>query len=158
MLAESELSKQENGYGSGKAQNSYVRPSPISVPSQNTPSPTTSNNRQRRNSKSRSNPTTPNSTPPVSPRDLQNQNAVEPRARRNSRARKEDRPPSIAKWLTGIGMAKYLDRFIAEEIDVDVLDMVNESHLRLLGIPLGDRLRLCVAVSRFSDAVNRNNL
>jgi hypothetical protein len=47
-------------------------------------------------------------------------------------------------------MSKYLDRFIAEEIDVDILDMVTESHFKLLGIPLGDRLRLCAAISKFS--------
>lgn len=33
---------------------------------------------------------------------------------------------------------------------MDIIDMITESHLKLLGIPLGDRLRICAAICTLS--------
>lgn len=50
-------------------------------------------------------------------------------------------------WLKSIRMGKYLELFIANEIDVDVLSELTDDDLKELDIPLGSRRRLLKAVS-----------
>eukprot|EP01114_Cavostelium_apophysatum_P020580 TRINITY_DN6940_c0_g1_i1.p1 TRINITY_DN6940_c0_g1~~TRINITY_DN6940_c0_g1_i1.p1 ORF type:complete len:531 (-),score=115.10 TRINITY_DN6940_c0_g1_i1:20-1612(-) len=53
----------------------------------------------------------------------------------------------ISTWLTGLGMQKYIEKFVAQEIDVDTLPYLNESHLETLGVStLGARLRILAAI------------
>ena len=44
-------------------------------------------------------------------------------------------------------MGKYLDLFVSNEIDVDVLAELTDDDLKELDIPLGSRRRLLKAVS-----------
>ncbi|GAM25989.1 hypothetical protein SAMD00019534_091640, partial [Acytostelium subglobosum LB1] len=57
----------------------------------------------------------------------------------------------IKSFLTNIGMNKFINRFIEEEIDTTVLHMLNEDHLKQLGITLlGDRLAIIKGIRESS--------
>lgn len=44
-------------------------------------------------------------------------------------------------------MKRYVDKFISQEIDMDTLPLLTESHLEQLGIPtMGARLRILAAI------------
>ena len=51
----------------------------------------------------------------------------------------------INDWLTMHGMESYIDLFLQEKIDLDILGTLTELELRSLGIPLGDCKRLLSA-------------
>lgn len=53
----------------------------------------------------------------------------------------------LGVWLKSIRMGKYLQVFIENEIDVDVLSELTDADLKELEIPLGSRRRLLKAVS-----------
>jgi class 3 adenylate cyclase/predicted ATPase len=53
----------------------------------------------------------------------------------------------IVVWLRSLGLGKYEAIFRENEIDETVLSDLTEVHLRELGIPLGDRLKLIKAVA-----------
>ena len=50
--------------------------------------------------------------------------------------------PDVRQWLAQIGLGKYADLFLDNDIGVDVLPHLTEAHLRELGVSLGDRLRI----------------
>jgi len=50
-------------------------------------------------------------------------------------------------WLKSIRMGKYLQLFIDNEIDVDVLPELSDADFKELGIPVGSRKRLLKAVA-----------
>src|SRR6516164_1201383 len=52
----------------------------------------------------------------------------------------------IADWLEKLGMSEYADRFAENRIDFSVLPDLTDQHLRDLGLPLGDRLRMLRAI------------
>jgi len=54
---------------------------------------------------------------------------------------------TIATFLTNLGMRKYLDAFVAQEIEMDTIHYLTEQHLEQLGVStLGARLRLLAAI------------
>lgn len=53
----------------------------------------------------------------------------------------------LGVWLKSIRMGKYLQVFVENEIDVDVLSELTDADLKELDIPLGSRRRLLKAVS-----------
>jgi class 3 adenylate cyclase len=53
----------------------------------------------------------------------------------------------IVVWLRSLGLGKYEAAFRENEIDETVLSDLTEVHLRELGIPLGDRLKLLKAIA-----------
>ena len=53
----------------------------------------------------------------------------------------------LGVWLKSVRMGKYLDLFVRNEIDVDVLAELTDDDLKELDIPLGSRRRLLKAVS-----------
>ncbi len=55
-------------------------------------------------------------------------------------------PPSIADWLTTIGLSKYIDSFIDSDIDLEVLPALDEADLEKLGVTLGHRKKLLKAI------------
>ncbi len=52
----------------------------------------------------------------------------------------------VDEWLDGMGLGRYRELFAENAIDVDVLPHLTEEHLKDLGIPLGDRVRLRKAI------------
>jgi len=52
----------------------------------------------------------------------------------------------IDDWLKGVGLVAYRELFAENAIDVDVLPHLTDEHLKDLGLPLGDRLRLRKAI------------
>lgn len=52
----------------------------------------------------------------------------------------------LGVWLKSIRMGKYLELFVANEIDVDVLTELTDADLKDLEIPVGSRRRLLKAV------------
>ncbi len=54
----------------------------------------------------------------------------------------------VAKWLDELGLGKYTDVFLDNEIDVADLPLLTEDRLRELGLPMGPRMRLLAAVSK----------
>jgi class 3 adenylate cyclase/tetratricopeptide (TPR) repeat protein len=53
---------------------------------------------------------------------------------------------TIREWLAAVALEGYADLFEQHRIDVDVLPHLNDQDLKDLGIALGDRRRLLVAV------------
>ena len=58
----------------------------------------------------------------------------------------------IGQWLEGLGLGKYAEAFVANDIDLDVLRDLNASDLERLGLSLGHRKRLLRAIGEL-DAV-----
>ena len=52
----------------------------------------------------------------------------------------------IRAWLENLGLAKYGDSFVDNDIDTDVLAYLTEEHFKELGVSIGDRLRLLKAI------------
>ena len=53
----------------------------------------------------------------------------------------------IGAWLRDHGFGQYEATFRQNEIDVDILPALTESHLEKLGVPLGHRIRLLKAIA-----------
>eukprot|EP01119_Soliformovum_irregulare_P021950 TRINITY_DN7398_c0_g1_i2.p1 TRINITY_DN7398_c0_g1~~TRINITY_DN7398_c0_g1_i2.p1 ORF type:complete len:523 (+),score=127.99 TRINITY_DN7398_c0_g1_i2:78-1646(+) len=59
----------------------------------------------------------------------------------------EIKAKDITQWLTSLGMKKHAEKFVAEEIDLETLPHLTESHLEHLGITtIGSRLRIMNAI------------
>ncbi len=52
----------------------------------------------------------------------------------------------IGKWLAGLGLERYAEVFVANDIDVDILEDLDESDLTTLGVTMGHRKRLLRAL------------
>lgn len=63
----------------------------------------------------------------------------------------------ITTWLANLGMKKYADKFISQEIDMDTLPLLTEKHLEELGIPtMGARLRIVAAIKELKSELLQN--
>eukprot|EP01105_Mastigella_eilhardi_P006971 TRINITY_DN18462_c0_g1_i1.p1 TRINITY_DN18462_c0_g1~~TRINITY_DN18462_c0_g1_i1.p1 ORF type:complete len:449 (-),score=107.82 TRINITY_DN18462_c0_g1_i1:38-1285(-) len=65
-----------------------------------------------------------------------------------TRPRKNSKPADVPAWLESLGLSRYTPDFAREKVDLDVLPMLTEAHLRdSLGVAsLGDRLTLLAAI------------
>jgi class 3 adenylate cyclase len=52
----------------------------------------------------------------------------------------------VADWLEKLGMSEYAPLFAESRIDFSVLPDLTDQHLKDLGLPLGDRLRMLRAI------------
>ena len=52
----------------------------------------------------------------------------------------------LASWLEQHGLGKYTEVFTENDVDLDVLPLLTEEHLKELGVSLGDRLRVLKAI------------
>jgi class 3 adenylate cyclase/tetratricopeptide (TPR) repeat protein len=59
----------------------------------------------------------------------------------------------IADWLEKLGMSEYAQRFAENRIDFSILPDLTDQHLKDLGLPLGDRLKMLRAIRELSAAV-----
>ena len=48
----------------------------------------------------------------------------------------------IVEWLETLGMSEYAGCFAENRIDLSVLPDLTDQHLKDLGLPLGDRLKM----------------
>jgi class 3 adenylate cyclase/tetratricopeptide (TPR) repeat protein len=55
-------------------------------------------------------------------------------------------PGAIGPWLESLGLGRYRQVFIAQEIDLQILPDLSEAELASLGIPLGPRKKILNAV------------
>src|SRR5215813_797686 len=60
--------------------------------------------------------------------------------------------PQIADWLEKLGMSEYARCFAENRIDFSVLPDLTDQHLKDLGLPLGDRLKMLRAIRELADA------
>ena len=58
----------------------------------------------------------------------------------------------IGDWLEKLGMSEYVKSFAENRIDFSVLPDLTDQHLKDLGLPLGDRLKVLRAIRELSDA------
>lgn len=57
----------------------------------------------------------------------------------------------LTTWLTSLGMKQYVEKFVSQEVDMDTLPYLTESHLEQLGVTtIGARLRLMSAIHQLS--------
>lgn len=56
-------------------------------------------------------------------------------------------PDDVGRWLRSHGFGKYEDVFAANDIAVDILRDLTESHLQELGVTIGDRIRFRRAIA-----------
>jgi len=59
--------------------------------------------------------------------------------------------PEIASWLARLGLAKYIDVFQQNEIDLDALQQLTYDDLKELGLPLGPRRKILAAIGTAGD-------
>jgi len=76
-----------------------------------------------------------------------------PSTRRGSSGHAEEKQKNgITVWLTGLGLRKYADKFIHEEISVDTLPYLTEDHLEKMGVStIGARLKILAAVDQMRE-------
>jgi class 3 adenylate cyclase/tetratricopeptide (TPR) repeat protein len=58
----------------------------------------------------------------------------------------------IAEWLEELGMSEYAERFVENKIDVSVLRHLTDQDLKDIGVALGHRRKLLVAIAELRDA------
>jgi SAM domain (Sterile alpha motif) len=58
----------------------------------------------------------------------------------------------IGDWLEKLGMSEYAQHFAENRIDFSVLPDLTDQHLKDLGLPLGDRLKVLRAIRELSVA------
>ena len=58
----------------------------------------------------------------------------------------------IGNWLEELGLEKYTDLFVDQEIDLAALPELDDSDLKELGIPLGPRKKLLKAIAALDSA------
>ena len=52
----------------------------------------------------------------------------------------------IADWLEKLGLGQYAQRFAENEIDISVLPHLRDQDLKDIGVPLGHRRKILVAI------------
>ena len=57
---------------------------------------------------------------------------------------------NIRQWLEEIGLGKYGDVFVENEIDLDAAQHLEESDLTELGLPMGPRKKLMAAIAELT--------
>jgi class 3 adenylate cyclase len=57
----------------------------------------------------------------------------------------------IAAWLGSLGLERYVEPFLAHEIDWEVLPELSEADLESLGLPLGPRKKLLRAIAELRE-------
>ena len=60
----------------------------------------------------------------------------------------------IGDWLEKLGMSEYAQRFAENRIDFLVLPDLTDQHLKDLGLPLGDRLKMLRSIRELSGAAS----
>jgi class 3 adenylate cyclase len=60
----------------------------------------------------------------------------------------------IADWLEKLGMSEYAPLFAENRIDFSVLPDLTDEHLKDLGLPLGDRLKMLRSIRELSAAAS----
>src|SRR6476619_8601757 len=60
----------------------------------------------------------------------------------------------IGEWLAKLGLAEYASCFAENRIDFSVLPDLTDQHLKDLGLPLGDRLKMLRAIRELSGRVS----
>jgi class 3 adenylate cyclase len=60
----------------------------------------------------------------------------------------------IADWLEKLGMSEYAKSFAENRIDFSILPDLTDQHLKDLGLPLGDRLKMLRAIRELSGPVS----
>ena len=58
----------------------------------------------------------------------------------------------VGEWLAKLGLAEYAKCFAENRIDFSVLPDLTDQHLKDLGLPLGDRLKMLRAIRELSGA------
>src|SRR5262245_22248581 len=58
----------------------------------------------------------------------------------------------IADWLEKLGMSEYAKCFAENRIDFSIVPDLTDQHLKDLGLPLGDRLKMLRAIRELSGA------
>src|SRR5215469_10431120 len=66
-------------------------------------------------------------------------------------------PGAIGPWLESLGLGRYRQIFIAEEIDLQILPDLTEAELSSLGIPLGPRKKIVNAARALRGAAASRN-
>jgi len=61
----------------------------------------------------------------------------------------------IGEWLTDMGLGKYAETFLANDIDLDLLPDLAEADLERLGVSLGHRKRLLRAIAELPALATR---
>jgi len=67
----------------------------------------------------------------------------------------EVKAKDISTWLTTIGMKKFAEKFVAQEIDMEIVPFLTEVHLEQLGVnTIGARLRILQAIKALKESEN----
>jgi SAM (Sterile alpha motif) domain-containing protein/adenylate/guanylate cyclase family protein len=59
---------------------------------------------------------------------------------------------ALRQWFETLGLARYSERFEADDLDLDVLPTLSEQDLEKLGVSMGHRKRLLKAIAELSAA------
>lgn len=61
---------------------------------------------------------------------------------------------SLERFLTAWGLSQYIQKFKAEQIDLDALMMLTETDMKSLGLPLGPYRKLATAIQERKNALS----
>ncbi len=64
---------------------------------------------------------------------------------------------AIAAWLDSLGLGKYTELFVENDIDFEILPDLSENHLAELGISLGHRIKLLKAISALQSTASQSD-
>ena len=66
----------------------------------------------------------------------------------------------MKNWLMANGLGEYAELFERERLTLELLPSVGDDHLKSLGLPLGDRLRVLAALEslKAQHATGRNGV
>ena len=62
----------------------------------------------------------------------------------------------LRQWLQDIGLARHVDAFVLNDIDIDIAPLLSDADLERLGLSLGDRIRFLKAAAGIGDIKSRN--
>ncbi len=66
-------------------------------------------------------------------------------------------PQNITQWLEAVGLGQYTQALADNGIDFDILPHLSDDDLEKLGLNLGDRRRLQLALSKLTDDDDQSN-
>src|SRR5262249_36275567 len=67
------------------------------------------------------------------------------------------RMQNIVEWLCELGLEQYVDLFVRNGIDADVLSDLTDQDLEKLGVLLGHRRRMLRAITQFNVKAEKAN-
>lgn len=85
----------------------------------------------------------------------QQTNGITPSGRRPTSPVLKEIPSTVTGLLNSMGLEKYVVLFQAEEVDMAALSQMKDSDLKDMGVPMGPRKKILLAVAPYGKQRHR---